>query len=40
MIELFNSSKQDLQNLKDIYTLAKEEFNEEIIYDCSNKIKK
>ena len=36
---MFNNSKQELQNLIDIYELAKEEFEDEIILDCSNKIK-
>ena len=39
LFELFNTSKEDLQNLKDIYNLAKEESDEEIIQDCLNKIK-
>ena len=36
---MFNNSKQELQNLKDIYNLAREELDEETISDCSDKIK-
>ncbi len=36
---MFNNSKKDLQNLRDIYNLAKEESNEATISDCLNKIK-
>jgi len=36
---LFGSTKSELENLKDIYYLAKEESNEEIILDCLEKIK-
>ena len=35
---MFNDSKQELQNLKDIYNLAKEESDEEIISDCADKV--
>ena len=35
---MFNTSKYDLINLKDIYNLAQEESNEEIISDCLIKI--
>ncbi|MDC6481982.1 peptide chain release factor 2 [Pelagibacteraceae bacterium] len=38
IFKLFNNSKEELQNLKDIYDLAKEESNKEIISDCSDKI--
>ena len=36
---MFNNSKKDLQNLRDIYNLAKEESDEATISDCLNKIK-
>ncbi len=36
---MFGSTKSELENLKDIYYLAKEESNEEIILDCLEKIK-
>ena len=35
---MFNSSKKDLENLKDIYNLATTESDEEIISDCLNTI--
>ena len=35
---MFNDSKKELQNLKDIYNLAKEESDEEIISDCADKV--
>ena len=35
---MFNDSEQELQNLKDIYNLAKEESDEEIISDCADKV--
>ena len=35
---MFNSSKKDLENLKDIYNLGREESNDEIIKDCLIKI--
>ncbi len=35
---MFNDSKLELQNLKDIYNLAKEESDEEIISDCADKV--
>jgi len=38
MLEMFNSSTRDLENLKDIYNLGIEESNQEIISDCSIKI--
>ncbi|MBL6857228.1 MAG: peptide chain release factor 2 [Pelagibacteraceae bacterium] len=38
IFELFNELKQELNNLKDIYNLAKLESNEEIILDCQQKI--
>ena len=39
MVELFASTQNELENLKDIYNLAAEESNEEIILDCVEKIK-
>jgi len=36
---LFNTLEKELENLKDIYNLAKEESDEEIILDCLDKIK-
>ena len=39
MVELFASTQNELENLKDIYNLAAEESNEEIILDCIEKIK-
>ncbi len=39
MVELFASTQNELENLKDIYNLATEESNEEIILDCVEKIK-
>ena len=39
IIELFYTSKKELENLKDIYKLAKEESDEEIISDCLDGIK-
>ena len=39
IIDLYNDSKEELQNLKDIYNLAREESDEEIISDCLEKIK-
>ena len=39
IIDLFYSLEKELENLKDIYNLAKEESEEEIIIDCSGKIK-
>ena len=39
IIELFYNSKKELENLKDIYKLAKEESDEEIISDCLDGIK-
>jgi peptide chain release factor 2 len=38
MLEMFDTSLKDLNNLKDIHILATEESNEEIISDCLNKI--
>ena len=38
MLETFNGTSEDLENLKDIYNLAKEESNEEVILDCLLKI--
>jgi len=38
ILEMFNISKKDLENLKDIYKLAVEESNEEINSDCLIKI--
>jgi peptide chain release factor 2 len=35
---MFNGSKIDLENLKDIYSLAKNEDDKEILSDCLNKI--
>ena len=35
---MFNVSTKELENLKDIYNLAKEESNEEVILDCLLKI--
>ncbi len=35
---MFHISEKDLENLKDIYNLAKEESNDEIISDCLIKI--
>ena len=35
---MFDSSNEDLQDLKDIYNLAKEESDEETISDCADKI--
>ena len=37
---MFNSSKKDLENLKDIYNLATAESDEEIVSDCLNTIEK
>ena len=34
----FNSSKQDIKNLKDLYNLGSEENNLEIINDCNIKV--
>ncbi len=39
MVELFRTANKDLENLKDIYSLAKEELDEEIILDCLSAIK-
>ena len=39
MVELFRMANKDLENLKDIYSLAKEELDEEIILDCLRSIK-
>ena len=39
MVELFRTANKDLENLKDIYSLAKEELDEEIILDCLSTIK-
>jgi peptide chain release factor 2 len=39
VVELFASTQNELENLKDIYNLAAEESNEEIILDCVEKIK-
>jgi len=39
VVELFASTQNELENLKDIYNLAAEESNEEIILDCIEKIK-
>ena len=36
---MFNTLEKELENLKDIYNLAKEESDEEIILDCLDKIK-
>ena len=38
VLELFDNSLNELQNLKDIYNLAKEESDKETIIDCSEKI--
>ena len=38
MLETFNGTSKDLENLKDFYNLAKEESNEEVILDCLLKI--
>jgi peptide chain release factor 2 len=38
LLETYNASKKDLENLKDIYSLAKEESNKEITSDCLTKI--
>ena len=35
---MFNDSSKELENLKDIYNLALEELNEEIVSDCLIKI--
>tara|TARA_B110000967_G_scaffold60399_1_gene62051 strand:+ start:868 stop:1770 length:903 start_codon:yes stop_codon:yes gene_type:complete len=39
VVELFRTANKDLENLKDIYSLAKEELDEEIILDCLSTIK-
>jgi len=39
VVELFRTANKDLENLKDIYSLAKEELDEEIILDCLSAIK-
>ena len=39
VIELFYTLEKELENLKDIYNLAKEELEEEIISECLDKIK-
>jgi peptide chain release factor 2 len=38
VLETFNGTSKDLENLKDFYNLAKEESNEEVILDCLLKI--
>ena len=46
MLNSYKTSINDLENLKDIYKLAKDEKNEEILLDClkideiNNSIKK
>ena len=35
---MFNKLKKELENLRDIYSLATEESNSEITLDCLNKI--
>ena len=35
---MLNTSEKDLENLKDIYSLAIEESNEDVILDCLSKI--
>ena len=38
LLEMFDASLKDLSNLKDIYNLALEESDKEIISDCLVKI--
>ncbi len=38
VFDMFHASQKELENLKDIYDLAKEESNDEIMSDCVDKI--
>ncbi len=38
LLELFKESNNELGNLKDIYQLAKEETDNEMLIDCNDKI--
>ena len=40
MLNSYKTSINDLENLKDIYKLAKDEKNEEILLDCLKKLTK
>ena len=39
ILNSYNNSVNDLQNLKDLYNLAQQEKNDEIINECNEKIK-